>query len=76
MSKSEWRGWARGVRSELATPQLSAQVVQQLRAWRPYRDASYVLGYLAFGDELDLSALAEDDGKTFYVTRTWKKPRA
>ena len=73
-SKPQWRQWAQGVRSELPVAELSAELVGQLRAWQPYRDASHVLSYMTFGDELDLSALTEDDGKTFYVTRTWKKP--
>ena len=73
-SKPQWRQWAQGVRGELSIAELSEKLVQQLRAWQPYQDASHVLSYMAFGNELELGALAEDDGKTFYVTRTWKKP--
>ena len=73
-SKPQWRQWAQGVRGELPVTDLSAQLVRHLRAWQPYREARHVLSYMAFGSELDLGALPEDEGKTFYVTRTWKKP--
>lgn len=74
-SKAEWRTWAKTVRARLDTPQLSQQIVQVIRDWQPYHEAKYVLIYLAFGSEIDLSALHEDRGKTFYVTRTWDKGR-
>ena len=45
------------------------QVVARLRGWPEYRAARHVLSYLAFGSEVVLHELHEDD-KTFYVTRT------
>ena len=72
--KSQWRQWAQGVLSELPTSELSARLEQQLRVWHLYQEAQHVLSYMAFGNELDLGALLEDESKTFYVTRTWKKP--
>lgn len=42
----------------------------QLRAWPDYRAARHILSYAAFGSEFDLQALHEDEGKTFYLTRT------
>ena len=68
-SKTAWRHWAKPVRAALPTPELSRGVTEQLRAWPPYQRAQRVLSYLAFGSELDLSALHQD-AKTFYVTRT------
>jgi len=65
--KSEWRRWARETRARLDTHRLSAAVLAQLVAWPPYRCAEHVLTYLAFGDELELSGLAE---KHLYATRT------
>ena len=72
-SKAQWRQWAQEVRRELPVAELSAQLVRQLRGWETYQNAHHVLSYMVFGDELDLRALSNDD-KTFYVTRTWKKP--
>ena len=70
-AKAVWRRWAKRTRAELPTANLSEKVVQQLRAWEPYRRAQHVLSYLAFGSELDISALHADP-KTFYLTRTWE----
>lgn len=49
---------------------LGLQVAAQLREWPTYQAARRVLSYLAFGSEIDLRDLHEDNGKTFYVTRT------
>ena len=70
-AKAAWRRWAKEVRAALP-PSLSAQVVAHLRNRPEYRAARHVLSYLAFGAEIDLGALHEDEGKTFYVTRTPK----
>lgn len=68
-SKAQWRRWAQARRGSLDTVQLSQAVSAQLRAWLPFRAARHVLSYLAFGSELDLSALHALD-KCWYVTRT------
>ncbi len=71
-SKSQWRRWAKARRGSLNTAQLtqlSQAVSAQLRAWPPFMAAHQVLSYLAFGSELDLSALHRLD-KRWYVTRT------
>lgn len=67
--KAQWRGWARARRGSLDTARLSRAVVAQLKAWPPFGAARHVLSYLAFGSELDLSALHLLD-KCWYVTRT------
>lgn len=64
-----WRRWARTVRGALP-PALGSRVVERLRAAPEYQTARHVLSYLAFGSEIDLKDLHEDEGKTFYVTRT------
>lgn len=79
-SKQAWRRWAKTVRAGLDTPALSARTVTQLRTWPTLERAQHVLTYLAFGFELDLSALptlsmstrstnTSAQGKTFYATR-------
>lgn len=73
-SKAAWRVWARRVRSGLDGAVVSAALVARLRAWPAYQRSSRVLSYLAFGSELDLSALHSDE-KTFLVTRTHHLPQ-
>jgi 5-formyltetrahydrofolate cyclo-ligase len=72
-SKAAWRRWAKAVRAGLP-PDLSLHLADALRRWPPYREARCVLTYLAFGGEPDLSALHQDAGKTFLVTRTHLNP--
>ena len=68
--KAVWRAWARIRRAGLERERLSAGVVASLRAWQPYAAAHRVLGYAAFGDELEPAALYADPGKAFYLPRT------
>ncbi len=73
-SKLAWRRWAKGARAGLPTPTLSAQITAQLSASPLFGRARHVLCYLAFGSEVDLSALlgpsATPPTKTFYAPRT------
>ena len=73
-SKHLWRTWAKEVRSKLELGEVSGRVAAHLSTWQPFRDAEHVLVYLAFGSEIDLEPLAQQD-KTFYVTRTWETDR-
>ncbi|ALW89535.1 5-formyltetrahydrofolate cyclo-ligase [Deinococcus actinosclerus] len=56
--KSEWRAWARAVRSEL--PDVSAPVMGALRDLLRGLGARRVLAYRALGGEPDVSALSGD----------------
>ena len=69
-TKASWRRWARATRAAVSNPESSAAVSAGLRRWPSYQNAGRVLLYLAFGGEVDLAALTDDD-KTFFVTRTW-----
>lgn len=69
-SKETWRRWARQKRSSLANPNLDDAVVKRLQAWKPYQQASHVLSYLAFGSEVNVTALHHDTSKVFYVPRS------
>ena len=70
-SKTEWRRWAKVRRSQLGTGVLSEHAVKRLELWPQYRNAEHILTYLAFGNELDLSALiSKNPDKQFYATRT------
>jgi 5-formyltetrahydrofolate cyclo-ligase len=73
-TKAAWRRWAKAQRDALPVEALSARVVEHLRAWEGYRQAAHLLVYAAFGSELDLSALLQDD-KRFYFTRTASESR-
>jgi 5-formyltetrahydrofolate cyclo-ligase len=70
--KPVWRQWAKLTRSQLAIPSLSREVTEQLQNWKLYREATHVLSYLAFGSEIDVTALHQDDAKSFYITRAWQ----
>jgi 5-formyltetrahydrofolate cyclo-ligase len=74
-SKQTWRQWAKLTRSQLDTPSLSRDVTEQLQNWQPYQEATHVLSYLAFGSELDITALHQDKSKKFYVTRAWRETK-
>ena len=70
-SKDAWRDWARQKRSGLDWVQLSAAVVDGLRAWLLPDDGPTVLVYLAMGEEINLQALIESERAVrFVVTRT------
>ena len=71
-SKTQWRHWAKRVRSSLPLVSLSAEVSEKVRACPLYQKAQHVLTYSAFGSEMDLSSLQNDSAKTFYLTRTWE----
>jgi 5-formyltetrahydrofolate cyclo-ligase len=71
-SKQTWRRWAKQNRSLAVNPTSSYEVVKALRGSRLYQEASHILTYLAFGDEISLTALHQDKRKTFYVTRAWQ----
>lgn len=73
-AKTQWRTWAKEVRSGLPIQEISEQVTKHLTSWQPFQNAQHVLIYLAFGSEIDLSPLNEQ-AKTFYVTRTWETDR-
>lgn len=49
-------------------------MAEALAAWPPYQRATTVLIYLAFGSEVDLSELLEDDSKRLLVPRTHEAP--
>ena len=72
-SKELWRRWAKEARAGLPKGELSEMVVKQLERWPPYKEATHVLTYAAFGSEFDLSALKN---KKFYLTRTVETPPA
>lgn len=72
-SKAAWRAQAKRVRATLDRAAISRAVVAALRQSPLYQQAEHVLSYLAFGDELDVSALLADD-KHFYLTRTQLTP--
>ncbi|TSA87143.1 5-formyltetrahydrofolate cyclo-ligase [Deinococcus detaillensis] len=55
-SKAEWRTWARARRATL--PDVSAQIVEQLRTFLEAEGASVVLAYRALPGEVDVSALS------------------
>jgi 5-formyltetrahydrofolate cyclo-ligase len=71
-SKQHWRRWAKQQRSLLVRPTLEYEVVKTLRGSSLYQQARNILTYLAFGSELSLTALHQDDSKTFFVTRVWE----
>jgi 5-formyltetrahydrofolate cyclo-ligase len=71
-SKQSWRRWAKQNRSLVVNPVLSYEVVKALRDSRLYQSATHVLTYLAFGSEVNLTALHQDESKIFYVTRAWE----
>ncbi len=73
-SKQVWRAWAKEVRSELHIREISQQVTEHLTSWSPFGNAEHILVYLAFGSEIDLAPLTEQE-KIFYVTRTWETDR-
>ena len=73
-SKTSWRKWAKEVRSTLTIQEVNERVAEHLSAWRPFQQAEHVLTYLAFGSEISLESLPEQE-KTFYVTRTWETDR-
>ncbi len=69
-AKAVWRAWARLVRNSQPTAHLSGEVCERLATWEPFRAASTVLAYLAFGSEVDLTPLLEDAAKDVVVPRT------
>jgi 5-formyltetrahydrofolate cyclo-ligase len=73
--KGVWREWAKLTRSQLDTPSLSRDITEQLQNWKLYREATHILSYLAFGSELDITALHQDTSKQFYITRAWRESK-
>ena len=73
-SKERWRAWAKEVRSTLEIRDISERVTTQLTSWGLFGSARHILTYLAFGSEVDLARLSEQE-KTLYVTRTWETGR-
>ncbi len=71
-SKKAWRRWARKTRASLPKRELSGRIVEGLELWPPYKEATHVLTYAAFGSEFDLTAL---QNKRFYLTRTGETPQ-
>src|SRR5690606_27764728 len=55
--KPAWRAWAREARSAVAGEGLGAAVAGHLLAWDRYLSARALGVYLAFGTEVDLSAV-------------------
>lgn len=70
--KAAWRRWAHDLRAAARDPAADAAVVAALAAWPPLREARVVLGYLAFGSELDLAPLFV--GRTVLVPRSHERP--
>ncbi len=73
-NKARWRAWAGASRRLLASAERGRRVVDALAAWPPYRGATTVLLYLAFGSEIDLRPLVEDGAKRVVVTRSVEAP--
>ena len=72
--KDRWRAWARASRHLLAGAERDRTIVDALAAWPPYRGATTVLLYLAFGSEIDLGPLARDGAKRVVVPRSLEAP--
>lgn len=73
-AKADWRRWARRVRAELQRAPSAGRdgaIAAHLKAWDGYRDARHVLLYLPAPGEVDLTRLLRDEGRSFYVPRTW-----
>lgn len=73
--KPSLRAFVRSRRAALMSPdgqgtELSAAVVAGIGEFEPFRAARTVLTYLAFGSEVDLSALTAVSGKRFAVPLT------
>lgn len=56
-SKADWRKWARARRASL--PDVSAQIVEHLRAFLEAEGALVMLAYRALPGEVDVSALSD-----------------
>ena len=73
MNKDELRQALLSYRRSLTTEQVaasSAQVVQHILACDAFRKAKHIMGYLAFGRELNIDAVLQqalDQGKQVYV---------
>lgn len=72
-TKAAWRARAKTIRKTLDIPALSQSLTKVLRQTPLYLEASQILTYLAFGDELDLADLLKDN-KQFYVPRSHLQP--
>ena len=71
-SKQSWRHWAKRVREQQHTqPELTTSIISNLQEHPAYQNATHVLIYLAFKQELNLSRLWQNEpNKQFYATRT------
>jgi 5-formyltetrahydrofolate cyclo-ligase len=78
MDKTLVRAGCRHMREALVPAQVaasSAQVCTHLAAWPPFQSAQRVLAYLAFRNEIDLSALlAKFPAKQWVIPRTVSQP--
>lgn len=68
--KPAWRAWARDARRVLSTPERGGLVTDRLRHWPTFERSAMVLGYLAFGDEIDLAPAFAALQKPMVVTRS------
>lgn len=68
--KPAWRAWARDARRVLSTPERGGLVTDRLRNWPTFERSTVVLGYLAFGDEIDLAPAFDALQKPMVVTRS------
>ncbi len=69
--KSEWRYWARDLRSQIDIGTYSEAVISGLRDWEPFKSSTATLIYLPLPEELDLWPLVDRSrGGNFYATRT------
>lgn len=73
-NKAAWRVRARAARAALDRTTWSRALCSALRDWPPYRHASTVGLYLAFGSEADLAELLADD-KRFTAPRIARRGR-
>jgi len=67
--KEKYRKIAKDRRKSLDISSISNKIVDNIKSWHKYREAKHVLTYSAFANEIDLSALIDND-KAFYLTRT------
>lgn len=72
--KAAWRAWASVARRSLATPERGERVVHALQLWAPFLEATAVLTYLAFRDEIDLSPAFEGRLDDAILTRSLPGP--
>ena len=69
LGKAEYRKIAKEIRASVDIKVISRQIVNNIKNWQRYKEAKDILTYWAFGSEIDLSEL-NNDNKNFYLSRT------